>query len=261
MPSRIVHLPLSWNDPAWSISCELAAYLLFPLLAIFADWRRLSVPAGVAVAAAMLLALHWIMRDQPGLGSDIPRYGLARCVCEFTAGTILAALWQRSRSALIPTIAAAALLASWSLGAPETLVVPAALAALLLALATFTASPGRVGPDVHSSPAPGGAEEAPRCMPEPARHDGRAIGWRMIHHLGEISYATYLSHFLLWKAFKLAFVQNPAAVSPALIALYLAAVLIASALLYRYVERPAQRWINALPIRRVLPPVPRRARR
>jgi len=31
---------LAWNDPAWSISCELGAYLLFPLLALAIDWRR-----------------------------------------------------------------------------------------------------------------------------------------------------------------------------------------------------------------------------
>ncbi|HVF95421.1 MAG TPA: acyltransferase, partial [Sphingomonas sp.] len=122
---------LRWNDPAWSISCELAAYLLFPLLAIALDWRKLAAPACIALALLLLIALHWIMRDQPDLGSDIPRFGLARCVFEFTAGTIVAALWQRARSAWLPTIAAAGLLAGWAVGAPETLVVPAALAAML----------------------------------------------------------------------------------------------------------------------------------
>lgn len=43
---------LRWNDPAWSISCELAAYLLFPLLILTIDWRRLPALALVAVAAA-----------------------------------------------------------------------------------------------------------------------------------------------------------------------------------------------------------------
>lgn len=31
---------LAWNDPSWSISTEWAAYLLFPLLALSLDWRR-----------------------------------------------------------------------------------------------------------------------------------------------------------------------------------------------------------------------------
>ena len=222
---------LRWNDPAWSISCELAAYLLFPLLVIAADWRRMRTATLLAIATAVLLALHLAMRDQPTLGTDISRFGLLRCLAEFTTGTIVAPLSQRTRTVGVPMIAAALLGAAWRAGAPETLVVPAALAALLLALAVHSAGPVRPGPV--------------------ERH---------LHRLGEISYATYLSHFLLWKAFKLALVRDPAAVSPWLIALYLLLVLVASAGLYRWVERPAQRRINAWPIRRPLPQALPRAR-
>jgi peptidoglycan/LPS O-acetylase OafA/YrhL len=229
---------LRWNDPAWSISCELAAYLLFPLIAIAVDWRRLTKPAAVSIIAALLIGLHSIMRDQPDLGSDIARFGLARCLVEFTAGTILAALWLRARSAWPAMIAAAALLVVWAAGAPETLAVPGALAAMLLALAICSRPSGGAG-------SVGGID--------------RKLAMRVLHHLGEISYATYLSHFLLWKAFKLVVVTNPADVPPAQIALYLALVLIASAALYRCVERPAQRWINRMPIRRFPPRAPRRA--
>ena len=41
---------LHWNDPAWSISAELAAYLLVPLLIRGVDWRRWSTPALIAAA-------------------------------------------------------------------------------------------------------------------------------------------------------------------------------------------------------------------
>lgn len=216
---------LRWNDPAWSISCELAAYLLFPLLALAIDWRTLKTATLLAIATALLLALHWIMRDQPTLGADIPRFGLIRCVAEFATGTIVAALWLRSARIQVPLAIAAMLLTAWTAGAPETLVVPAAFAALLLALATSSCRTGTLE--------------------------------RALHHLGEISYATYLSHFLLWKAFKLALQTTQA--PPPTIALYLASVLIASTLLYHYVERPAQRRINAL--RRVPPRVLPPARR
>ena len=74
----------------------------------------------------------------------------------------------------------------------------------------------------------------------------------MLHLLGEISYATYLSHFLLWFVFKLLLVADPHAVPPILIALYLALVLASSIALYHLVERPAQRWVNALALRRKL---------
>jgi len=207
---------LAWNDPSWSISAELGAYLLFPLLVRLVDWRRWPTAALLAIAAAILLLLHVAM-DAPTLGTDIPRWGLLRCLTEFTTGTITCALWLRWRGkgyTSIVAVVGAALLAAWAFGAPETLVVPAAFACLLLVLALTSA-----------------AKRNP-------------LGGRAIHYLGEISYATYLGHFMLWVVFKLLFVRDATAVPPTLIALYLVLVLVASVALYHLVERPAQRWIN-----------------
>jgi len=226
---------LDWNDPAWSISCELAAYLLFPLLVLAVDWRKLPTAATLCVAAALLLALHVAMHGAASLGNDIPRYGLIRCLCEFATGTLVASLFLRMRKPMTAghasrhpasgatperMVMGGAVLAAiaWALGTPETLAAPATFAALLLALA-LTSARGR-------SPLEGG----------------------MIHYLGEISYATYLSHFLIWKAFKLP-LASPS-LSPSVIAAYLVLVLVASILLYHGVERPAQRRINAMSIRR-----------
>ncbi len=217
---------LAWNDPAWSISAEAAAYLLFPPLVLATDWRRLSTPALLTVAAAILLALHLAMRGEPTLGSDIPRFGVLRCLAEFTVGGIVCALWlRRPAAALRPALLAAALFAALLAGAPETLVVPAALAAALLALAAT------------------------------ADRRGNPLERPLFHRLGEISYATYLCHFLLWKAWKLAFVT--AEVAPIHLATYLLAVLIASSLLYDRIEVPAQAWLNGV---RVRPRVRRPAR-
>ena len=203
---------LRWNDPAWSISCELAAYLLVPLLVLAIDWRRLPTPALVALATAILFGLHVAMQGATSLGVDIPRFGLRRCLAEFATGMLLAALFLRRPRAVWPASAALLAATAWTLGMPETLAAPATFAAALLALA-LTA--GRRGHPL----------------------EGRALNW-----LGEISYATYLSHFLLWKAFKLPLAS--ATLGPASIALYLLLVLVASATLYHGLERPAQRWIN-----------------
>ena len=83
---------LAWNDPAWSISCEFAAYLLFPAIAMAVDWRRLPVAARLAVLAAMFAALDAILTRAGAttLGDDIPRLGLVRCLIEFAAGA-----WSR----------------------------------------------------------------------------------------------------------------------------------------------------------------------
>jgi peptidoglycan/LPS O-acetylase OafA/YrhL len=215
---------LSWNDPAWSISAELGAYLLFPLLALAIDWRRVPSWAVLAAIAALFVLLHGLLArgGAQTLGFEIVRFGLLRCVLEFAAGTAVCALWLRWRddpfvaAALAVTVALVGL-AGFVIGAlPETLALPATFAAALLALALTAGQPGNP-------------------------LEGRAL-----HYLGEISYATYLGHFLLWFAFKLVFVADAHAVGWPLVALYLALVLASSALLYHFVERPAQRWVNGL---------------
>ena len=211
---------LTWNDPAWSISCEFAAYLLFPLLALAADWRRFGTTvlcALLLLLAATLCAVMWA-RGETSLGADIPRFGLPRALIEFTMGTILCAVWTRIREAPRALAAAlgalAAFLTAWAAGAPETLAVPLAFAALLLAVAVTAASPRN------------------------------PLAWRPVHYLGEISYSTYLGHFLFFIAFKLAFVSDGARVSLPLAGLFLAMMLAASAALYHLVEKPAQRGFN-----------------
>ncbi|MDG2534312.1 acyltransferase [Sphingomonas sp. HITSZ_GF] len=214
---------LTWNDPAWSISCELAAYLLFPLLALAMDWRRVPSWGLIAAVAALLALLHAIFasRGAWALGQEILQLGLIRCLIEFAAGTAIGALWLRWREhwrlpALLSFGLALAFAAGWALGLPETLAAPATFAALLLGLALTSAKRGNP------------LEIAP------------------LHYLGEISYATYLSHYLLWFAFKLAFVENEHAVPWPMVAGFLLLVLLASVALYHLVERPAQKWVNAL---------------
>jgi peptidoglycan/LPS O-acetylase OafA/YrhL len=226
---------LSWNDPAWSISCELAAYLMFPFLMLAADWRRF--PPAVLVMLILLLAagLHLLMAvgGAATLGDDIPRFGIARALAEFSMGTILCALWLRWKEAgAVPIVASAAVaalaLGSWLAGlAAETLAVPIAFASLLILIA-LTA-------DRRANP----------------------LGWRPLHYLGEISYATYLVHYLLFIAFKLLLVDDPTRIPLPLLGLFLLLALVASAALYHGVERPAQRLLNraydmaALRLRRV----------
>lgn len=210
---------LTWNDPAWSISCEFAAYLLFPLLALAVDWRRFGSAALVGLLALLALTLHAVMAAHGAttLGADVPHLGLPRALAEFAMGTILCALWERWRAtprlplalSLVAIIISALLLGR---GAAETLFVPSLLAALLFAVALTD--------------------------------KGSPLGWRPIHYLGEISYATYLVHYLLFIAFKLLFVSEPQAMPLSLAGLFLALTFAASVALHHLIERPAQRALN-----------------
>jgi peptidoglycan/LPS O-acetylase OafA/YrhL len=215
---------LTWNDPSWSISGEAAAYLLFPIVVMGVDWR--SRPPAWAIGALLLLAvLLWAVMGWGGasiLDRDIPRFGLVRALTEFTMGTIVCALWQRwcpkpgIAAGLSGALMAGAVLLGVAATAPETLAVPLFLAGLLLALALTAGLPGN------------------------------PLAARPIHYLGEISYSTYLVHFLLYIAFKILFVADPANVPPPLIGLFLLLTLVASVALYHGVERPAQRLLNRL---------------
>ena len=220
---------LTWNDPSWSISGEAAAYLLLPLLVLAVDWKKLS-PAWSIAALLLLVALLSAIMGWSGaatLGEAIPRFGLLRALTEFTMGTIVCALWQiwcarpRRAAGLAAALVGAALLLGFTTSAPETLVVPTFLAGLLLALALT------------------------------ADRRGNPLAARPIFYLGEISYSTYLVHFLLYIVFKILFVADPGYVSPPLILLFLLLTLAASMALYHGVERPAQRLLNRLFDRRL----------
>ncbi|WP_299323556.1 acyltransferase [Parasphingopyxis sp.] len=213
---------LSWNDPAWSISVEMAAYLLFPLIALGTDWRAISTPILLALIGLFALALHsfFVAMDAPILDANITQTGLLRCLIQFTIGTILCALWLRWRDRAI-AMAALSAAGGIAVGAlaltgviAETLAVPLAFSGLLLT-AALTAT-----------------------MPR------NPLAARPLHYLGEISYATYLAHFLLFVLFKLLFVDDSGQIGAGGLAGFLVLTFIVSALLYHLVERPAQRTLN-----------------
>jgi peptidoglycan/LPS O-acetylase OafA/YrhL len=212
---------LRWNDPAWSISTEMAAYLAFPLVVAAAKWERLPTAALIALGLVVLTAipLYFWLDDDTILGAEISRLGLVRCLLEFSLGNVLCLLWLRWRGSrhgakLAFAACAAALGAGIGLALPETAFVPACFVTGLLALAM-----GR-GAIV------------------------RALGGSLLRYLGEVSYSTYLAHTFLFLVFKLAFVDESLQIGWGGLAGFLAFVLAASIVLYHGVEKPAQRWLN-----------------
>ena len=212
---------LSWNHPAWSISTEWAAYLCFPLSVMLLRWDRLPAWLLPVAAAALIGLLHLVfgVAGETSLGEDIVHLGLARCLIEFTLGNVACVMWRRWHGlpAIAPVCAAGCLAALFGwlmLGVPQTLAVPAVFLLLILALAFDT------GPV------------------------SRLLSGKVLLYLGEISYSTYLVHFLLFILFKIAVVDDSAQLGPAGLAGFLAVLFVVSAGLYHGVEKPAQRWLN-----------------
>lgn len=226
---------LAWNHPAWSISTEVAAYFLFPTLVMLLKplARSRVVLIGAAGALALGVYLLFAASGYAVLGEAIPHLGLWRCLAEFAMGAIACLLWQGWKDT--PRAAAIALtgaviwvIGCWAFSLTETALVPPLFFAGLLALS------------LDRGPV------------------SRLLSTRPLRYLGEISYSTYLSHFLLFILFKLAFVDASRQLGWAGLAGFLLLVLAASVALYHGVEKPAQRWLGRRPPRlsQPLPSVP-----
>lgn len=212
---------LRWNDPAWSISTEWAAYLL---LAMAGGWlaRRTVGPwsfPGLVLALSAGLGLWFAVTGRTGIGDDIPVTGLARCLIEFNLGILLCQWWsvQRNRKQGAAIIHA-------------TLAGLAAVAAILLV--TGLSQPAAV--PIAMVAVVGFALQVSQLSRPPL--SGRFAQW-----LGDISYAVYLSHFFLWILFKLFFVADPLRVAPVAIIAFVALTLAVSHLLHIGLEVPARR--------------------
>ena len=73
----------------------------------------------------------------------------------------------------------------------------------------------------------------------------RALSHPWLVFLGDISYSTYLCHYLI-KEIVVLMVRDPHHVGVSPLLVYVAAVFVSSVLLYRCVERPSRTFIRAM---------------
>lgn len=156
----------SWNYPAWSISAEWFAYLLFPLAATVVararSARANAIGAGLSLAILLVAMLAYDLYNP-----------LLRVSGEFVAGMFLARLFAvTAYSALWEWAAALALLAvplavMTTRGAPRAILTTALFAIMVISLAH--ARRGVVG----------------------------LLSNRWVIRLGEASYALYMTHALV----------------------------------------------------------------
>jgi peptidoglycan/LPS O-acetylase OafA/YrhL len=80
----------TWNTVSWSISCEWAAYLLFPLIA--AGAQRFRAPWQLRLTVVLLFVLLTVYTQLTHHDGNMA-YGMPRLAAGFCAGVLLHRLW------------------------------------------------------------------------------------------------------------------------------------------------------------------------
>ncbi len=221
--------------PAWSISTEWAAYAAFPLLAgLMLHGSGRAALCGVAICLGLLLATASLLPPH-GQALTLDAWDgqtagpLMRCFAGFILGL---GVWRLSTETVVAPFARS----------------PAALCAVLLALGAGLA----VGiPDLALYPL---FPALVLCLSDGRAWPARWFGWRPVVWLGEISYSLYLLHIFLLNPLDRTRAALRLAVPPAWVdlltaVLILAALLAASFLCYRCIERPGRRLLTrAVPL-------------
>jgi peptidoglycan/LPS O-acetylase OafA/YrhL len=218
-------IPVNWNTPAWSLSCEMFFYAVFPLAALLtrrATWPRIALAAAIA---CILTRVMWAA----GVSDNIkPLVHLADFLMGITAACAYGLLLERRAGPprgwcfYIPGFAGAACAIAYAELLPGFLDLNTVLRPLNAILLIGLALGGGLLARLLSTP--------------------------LVVYLGKSSYAMYILHVpILWWCLRRSMEFPPL--------LYIAIVIAISALVYGVFEEPANRRL-----RRFLPTrVPRRA--
>ncbi|MET0985884.1 MAG: acyltransferase [Steroidobacteraceae bacterium] len=212
-----------WNPVAWSVSCEWAVYLVFPLIAL--STRALPLPLAAIGIACCYLALYGAFVIGPW-GDGPYSLGLQRVAASFTAGVLVYRIWSKRREPINT--------AGWF-----------AVVALILGTSCIDMIAGR-SLSVAKAPILGCAVVYTlACATGSLSHT-----FQRLRYAGCISYSFYLVH---WVGVALAHTVLMAVGAshsvPGVYVAVVASLLIAIAMadfFYRHIERPAQRLMLTL---------------
>jgi len=217
-------LGVGWNTPAWSLSCELFFYLCFPVLLMWFGRRtpiRLGIAAGIAVMLPVVLSQFHVPWSWKPLHHTADF--LAGIVASHVYDMLVESNWSFVRR-----------IGLWTYG------FAGSVGALIVA---FQGSVKGVL-DLNSALRPvnflvliglaiGGGLPA------------RFLSTRPIKYLGQASYSMYILHVpLLWWYTRYLWHTTTIASQTAAAALYIAGVIVVSALAFQFVEEPANRYIR-----------------
>lgn len=233
----------SWNIPSWSISAEWAAYLLFPIIALFINKKRtLSVILLVVLVIVAYYAIMYLLPRKNPINPAIPvphnlnttfDYGYIRGIAGFTAGVLVYLLYKLRdfRKAFSSDIASFVIIVGIIIAMHFSLNDGITVALFAMLVLSFTANNGRI---------------AKFCNRE------------FLQFLGNISYSVYLMQIFLQEPF------SHGALLPGTVGIgrgkqnidfstgvmycvvYLILLILLSYVTYQWVERPSRKFINRM---------------
>ena len=211
---------LAWNVPAWSISAEFAAYLLFPIMCIGLNkLGRLQHYVFTLIILQIFLIFIFKAREYESIGFDIVNLGTYRCLIEFAMGSILAKIYLDN----FKLIRFQSIL---TFGLGFTLFI----FMIIFLITDYYLAPVAVCLIIYGS----------LFLPTIVI---KTITVPPLLYLGKISYSIYLVHYLVREVFKLFMANNQEIEDFNLLLLYVAVVVALSVLLYEYYEKPAKSYI------------------
>jgi peptidoglycan/LPS O-acetylase OafA/YrhL len=212
-------LPVNWNTPAWSLSCELFFYACFPLVTLLLTRHRLR-DAAILIFAACAVAFSATHLHVPAALKPLTH------LSDFLAGMAAASVFdiirggsaqgRHGRWLYIPAITASVALISWP--------------GLLNGLVGIDATLRLLGATMVIGLGIGGGLLA------------RLLSSRIAVHLGHASYALYILHIpvLWWYKRWFGWLFGPATAG-FMALIYVAAAVILASLVFRFIEEPANR--------------------
>lgn len=214
---------ISWNVPSWSISAEWFVYLLFPMQAVLLKKCAHGLVTHLFLALLVLVAIFGISQVQINV-EGVPRLTelpLVRAIFEFSLGTIVGSLYVLHQKWLIRTqlvwvaIIIAVAIAIAYLGLSAVLGVPIMCFLVVGALC------------IDKSPLT------------------KLLSTQPLLYLGEISYSTYMVHYLVYDLYKAIFLDSLIRVDAVSLLISFATVLGLSMIMHKMVEIPAQRFLRS----------------
>ncbi|CAN5254611.1 acyltransferase [soil metagenome] len=95
-----IHDYLTWNGPAWSISVEMGAYVLFAAVMVLAPRRFVPLSLIIVVAGALI-----VLAFAPRFMNTTYNFGFPRAAYGFFLGCLVHRIWLRTPPAFSPVVA------------------------------------------------------------------------------------------------------------------------------------------------------------